>query len=114
MNSEISTIGLVITTMNIAIVVLLAKNIVKCYLWATDISKAHTKADVDFYFLLMLASMIFFVANMIAMYTGIKTYIMHPYTSLDGIVWWRLMDRTGMLATSIVLIWIRRRHNPFK
>lgn len=113
MNNEISIIGLVITLLNVSILFLLSYNLVKCYLCATNIDKAQSKTDVDFYFLQMLATMIFFIANAIALYTGILSFLIKPYTQLTDIVWWRLLDRTGMLATSIVLIWQRTKYNPF-
>jgi len=113
MSSDIFTVGTVITVINVAIIAVLVTNIYQSYSHAADINKARTKLDVDFYFLQVFNSMIFLVANFIALYTGVLTYLIHPYVSLDSIVWWRLADRVGMLVVAINLILIRTKYNPF-
>jgi len=113
MNNNVSTIGIIIAGMNILILILLISNIYLSYRKASDIDKAVSADDVDFYFMQMFNSMVFFVANAIATYTGIIAFIVHPYLTLDSIVMWRLADRFAMLCTAIMLILIRRKYNPF-
>jgi len=113
MNGNMITVGIVITTLNLIILILLTTNIIKSYLRAIDINRAISKEDLNFYFLQLLASMIFFVSNAIALYTGFITYIITKPTTMNALVYWRLADRTGMLVTAILLILIRTRYNPF-
>lgn len=112
--NSLQIIGVVLTTINGIILVLLAWNIHKCYQAATNIKKAINKRDVDFYFMQLFSSMLFFLANSIALYTGIQAYILHPYDELNAYVLWRIADRTGMLSVAITLIWNRRKYNPFE
>ena len=114
MNGNMLTIGVVITTLNVIILVLLTTNIIKSYVRAIDITRAVSKEDLNFYFLQLLASMIFFVANSIALYTGFITYVVTKSDTMSALVYWRLADRTGMLVTAIMLILIRTKYNPFE
>ena len=113
MGNSITTIGIVITSFNVITVSLVLYNIVYSYNRASDISKAISPDDVKYYFRQILTSMIFLVANAIATYTGFLTYVMHPYTRLDMIVWWRLADRFSMLCVAITLVWNSRKYTPF-
>jgi len=108
-----TVIGISITAINLLTLVILCTNIVKCYNRASDITKAIKKVDVDFYFLQMFISLIFFFANGIALYTGFMAYIIHPSLVMDDIVMYRFADRFGMFLVSIGMTWQRMRYNPF-
>ena len=114
MNSNLTAVGIALTVLNVSILVLLIVNIVKSYLRAIDITRAVSKEDLNFYFLQLLASMIFFVANCIALYTGFITYVLTKPSNMNALIYWRLADRTGMLVTAILLILIRIKYNPFE
>lgn len=112
MGNNITTVGMVITIFNVATVAIVLWNIIYSYNKASDINKAVSVDDVKYYFRQILTSMIFLVANAIATYTGILTYLLHPYTSLDVIVWWRLADRFSMLCVAITLLWNSKKYTP--
>lgn len=113
MTNSILAIGSIIALLNLTILVLLTFNVIKCYTTAVDIEKAPTRDEVNFYFLQMFGSMVFFVANAIALYTGALTYLIHKNTNFDSVIWWQIADRTGMLVTAVLLILIRTKFNPF-
>lgn len=112
MANNITTIGIVITVFNLTTVIIVVWNIIYAYNKASDINKAVSADDVKYYFRQILTSMIFLVANAIATYTGFLTYIMHPYTSLDMIVYWRLADRLSMLCVAVTLLWNSKKYTP--
>lgn len=106
--------GSVIMIVNLIIIVLLAYNSVKCYLYAIDVNKTKNEADLKLYIWVLLKSMFFLAANMLAAYTGFISFILKPNPASDPlIVTLRCADRTGMLIIAISLIMDRLRYNPF-
>jgi len=110
---SISSIGFVITAMNAVTLGLLLTNSYLCYNKAVDISQSEHRKDVDFYFIQLVNSMIFCFATMIALYTGIQSYILNPNFVLDKIVLWRVGEAIGRLCVSVGLCWTRMNYNPF-
>lgn len=113
MTNSITAIGVVITFFNAVTVGIVVWNIVYSYNKASDIHKAVSAEDVKYYFRQILTSMIFLVANAIATYTGFLTYIIHPYVSLDTIVYWRAADRFSMFCVACTLLWNSKKYTPF-
>lgn len=107
------TVGIVLMLINTSILILLGYNIVKCYLKAVNITKVDKKSQLDFYFMEIFASMVFLFANIMALYTGYKSYILNPQMVMFDIVNYRIMDRVGMLIVAICMNWRRTNKNPF-
>lgn len=113
MNEYRNIIGIVITFTNIGTLALLAYNFYRCYVRAIDIDKVKGKNDLDFYFMQMFITMVFFFANSMALYTGYMAYIVNPRLVLTDIINFRLADRLGMFLVAITMNWCRKKHNPF-
>lgn len=112
MNDYKATIGIVICLINVLTLFILSANIFKCYVSAVNTDRVKNKGDVDFYFLQLIFSLAFFFANTMALYTGYKAYILNPQMVMQDIIDYRFADRFTMLCVSVILHWIRSKHNP--
>lgn len=75
---------------------------------------ARTKEELDFYFKLIMKSIIGIFMSGISFYIGIKIWLKSDYMALETINHLRLVYAVLMLAMAFIISIIDRRYNPFQ
>lgn len=75
---------------------------------------SETKAELDFYFKLIMLSVIGIIMAVIAFYIGMKIWLRTAHTALEHITNLRLVYAVLMTAFSGIVSIVDRNYNPFK
>jgi len=73
---------------------------------------SDTKKEINFHFIMIIASIILFVAMSSLMYNGFVTWIIERNNDMDK-MWLALVGRTCLCMLSFGLMWIGNNYNPF-
>ena len=97
------TIGIMLLLLNSSIILTL---VFGAFYRLKSVQDSEHKNELDINFMVLLVSLVFLFSNSFAFYTGYKYYIINGGISDPDILMARLVDRAGMLAVAILLIFI--------
>lgn len=100
-----TTIGTLLLGINLLSIVIPAYG---AYLHIRGCIRSEVLRDMIDHFLLTMALILFFFANVMATYTGYISFIDNPHTVLKVVIQPRIVDRTCMLIVGVILLFVKR------